>query len=63
VVRAHISKTKINGKTATNVINLLYFDNQYALIKDLSRLLSSQISKQKQKFIYENSLEDISHKS
>jgi len=47
VVRAHIPKTKMNGKTALNVINLLYSDNHYVLIKDLSKLLRAQITKHK----------------
>ena len=38
VVRAHMPKTKINAKIATHVINLSYFNNNYILIKHISRL-------------------------
>ena len=51
VVRAHIPKTKINGKIATLVTNLLNFDTHYVLIKDLSRLIASQITKNRHKIL------------
>ena len=45
MVRAHIPQTKINGETTTLVNNLYCFINHYVLIKDLSRLIASQIKK------------------
>ena len=50
MIRAHIPKIKINGKTATYVINLLNFNNHYIFVKDLSELFAFQKLKMGIKF-------------
>ena len=56
MVRAHIAKSKIKEKTVRHLINVFYFDNHYAVIKDLSRSFASQITKMGIKFVYIHSV-------